>query len=594
MPEKLHWRLIIPLGLVIVASMSLLGILLARASLEDQTQILTERLAGEAALVAVNLRPLLSNQPAVDRLARDMGAAAAIRVTVIGLSGVVIGDSQEDPLAMENHLFRPEVQDALATGYGESRRLSATTDQETLYIAIPVRDEHGQPLALVRVSLPLAEVHALTNRSLAAAATGVGAALVIALAGSFIITRTVTRPVSELTRAVRQTASGDLGHTVGRYGSGEIRELAVAFNNMSLELGDVISRLSQNSETLSAILSHITDGVLLTDASGNVVLANRAAGAIFNFDEADAAGKSAVEVLRDHQAVELVRSCLITGRGKSLQFESALKHRFLYASVLPLPYGRTGGALLLLQDLTDILALQTMRRELIGNISHEFLTPLAGIAAIAETLRDGASADEAVEQDFLAKILAETERLAQMVRELGELARIEGAQPQLKIEDVDINRLVLETAAEIAPLAEKNGLKLSQRLAAGLPLLHADPDRLRHVLLNLMHNAVKFTPPGGEIIMGSRLQGGEVVITVADTGIGIAPEALPHVFERFYKADRSRSKGGSGLGLAIVKHTVQAHGGRVWVESVPGRGAAFSFSLPTAGKPSAEGVPAPE
>jgi two-component system phosphate regulon sensor histidine kinase PhoR len=359
---------------------------------------------------------------------------------------------------------------------------------------------------------------------------------------------------------------------------------------MSLKLGEVINRLSQNSETLSAILSHITDGVLLTDAAGNVVLSNQAAGAIFNFDENKATGKSAVEVLRDHQAVELVRSCLMTGQGKSLRFESALKQRLIYASVVPLPYGHSGGALLLLQDLTDILALQTMRKELIGNISHEFLTPLAGISAITETLRDGALADEAVAQNFLAKILLETERLAQMVRELGELARIEGAHPQLNMEMIDINRLVLETVEEIRPLAEKNQLKLSQHLAGGLPLLQADPDRLRHVLLNLMHNAVKFTPPGGEISIGSRQQRAEVVITVADTGIGIMPEALPRVFERFYKADRSRSKGGSGLGLAIVKHTVQAHGGRVWVESVPGRGATFSFSLP-ADKPAAGSGP---
>ncbi len=167
-----------------------------------------------------------------------------------------------------------------------------------------------------------------------------------------------------------------------------------------------------------------------------------------------------------------------------------------------------------------------------------------------------------------------------MVTELGELARVEGTHPQLKMELVDINHLVLETIDEITPLAEKNKIKLAHHLAGGLPYLQADPDRLRHVLLNLMHNAVKFTPAGGDIRLASRLENGAVVITVADTGIGITSEALPHVFERFYKADRSRSKGGSGLGLAIVKHTVQAHGGKVWVESTAGKGATFSFSLP--------------
>jgi two-component system phosphate regulon sensor histidine kinase PhoR len=580
MMNKLIWRLVLPLGLVIAISMTLLGVLLARAGTADQMGILRQRLTHEANMAGLVIEPLLGNPISTDRLAKEMGGAGGLRLTVVSVQGEVLGDSWEDPAGMENHLYRPEIQDALAGGYGESQRLSTTTDREMLFVAIRLDGDSGTPLALVRAGLPLSEVRALTNRSAAAAAAAVGGSIVLAVIGAWLIARSVTQPVSELTRAVKEVTGGRLGHTISPYGGGEIKELALAFNAMSQELAKVVGHITEEGQTTSAVLQRITDCVILTDHNGNVLLANRAAAGVFGFNDDQVNRRSAAELLRDHEAVNLIRSCLLTGREQSARFESLLRRRYLNAMALPISYGNSTGALLVLQDLTEIIELQSMRKELIANISHDFLTPLAGIRAVTETLQDGALSDPSAAHGFLDRIMVETGRLTQMVTELGELAHIEGGQPQLRMERMDLNRLTTETVEEMQPLAHKHQIILTAAPAEALPAVSGDAERLRHVLLNLLHNAVKFTPAGGKIQVSTSRQDGQVVVTVADTGAGIDPAALPHVFERFYKADHSRSKGGSGLGLAIVKHTVQAHGGRVWVESTPGEGATFSFSLP--------------
>jgi two-component system phosphate regulon sensor histidine kinase PhoR len=236
--------------------------------------------------------------------------------------------------------------------------------------------------------------------------------------------------------------------------------------------------------------------------------------------------------------------------------------------------------MLLIQDLTELRGLQTMRRELIGNISHEFRTPLAGLKAMVETLQDGALDDRTAAADFLSRIEAEVDRLTQMVDELTELSRIETGRADLKFEPVDINTLIEGAIAQLAAPADRQQLAFERKLADGLPPVPADRDRISQVLVNLIHNAVKFNRPGGSITITTRSAGDSVTVEVADTGAGIDQDDLPHIFERFYRADKSRSGRGSGMGLAIAKHIIEAHGGSIRAESVEGRGSIFTFSLP--------------
>ncbi|MEJ2047318.1 MAG: ATP-binding protein, partial [Dehalococcoidia bacterium] len=255
--------------------------------------------------------------------------------------------------------------------------------------------------------------------------------------------------------------------------------------------------------------------------------------------------------------------------------------RFLRIIALPLKTDRsTTGAWVLFQDLTELRSLQTMRRELVGNISHELRTPLSTIKAIVETLKDGAINDQEVAEGFLTSIDSEVDRMTQIVAELTELSRIETGKAEFNLEETNLNLLVKETMAQLSPYAERQGVAVATDLSDNLPPVTADRERIRQVVTNLLHNAIKFSHQGGRVVISTRQEGGYVSVSIADKGIGIAREDLPHVFERFYKADKSRSGGGTGLGLAIAKHVVQAHGGEISVQSEEGKGSVFSFTLP--------------
>lgn len=254
--------------------------------------------------------------------------------------------------------------------------------------------------------------------------------------------------------------------------------------------------------------------------------------------------------------------------------------------VVATPYlkGRQRGHVLILQDLTRLHQLQTVRQDFISNISHELRTPLASLRALVDTLADGALDDPPAAQRFLQRMAIEVDALAQMTEELFELARIESGQAPLRLRAMPAADVIGLGAERLRPQAERANLTLQIDLSGDLPEVVVDPDRVQQVVTNLLHNAIKFTPAGGTIRVSAcaEANAGEILVTVQDTGAGIAPDDLPRIFERFYKADRARSSGGAGLGLAIAKHIVQAHGGRIWVESTPGKGSTFCFSLPRA------------
>ena len=350
---------------------------------------------------------------------------------------------------------------------------------------------------------------------------------------------------------------------------------------MSDNLNTTVATISTERTRLANILASMADGVIMTDADGNVVLANRAAGKLFGFNPESDVNKPVIEVVHDHEIDEILKQCLKTGAEQTTQFESGIAKRFLRAIAVPFnQQDKLGGVLVLLQDLTELRNLQTMRRELIGNISHELRTPIAGIKAMVETLKDGAINDKEAAGDFLARIESEVDRLSQIVAELTQLSRIETGEAELKKEPVNLNNLVDEVVKELTPLAERQQIKLLKKLSPDLPSVMADKDRIHQTIINLVHNAIKFNKPAGEVTVATVYDDKSVTVSFTDTGIGISRDDLPHVFERFYKADKARSGGGSGLGLAIAKHTIQAHGGDIRVQSEEGKGSTFTFTLP--------------
>jgi len=575
--RSIQWRITVSFILVVLIIMGILGFYLVNSTRNSQLDSLRSQLENEARITAEACLPgfwgpdELSN---LDALAKKLGAEIETRVTIIDLDGTVLGDSEEDPSAMENHANRPEIVDALATGIGESTRYSTTLGQKMMYVAVPISHQ-DEILGVARVSLPLTAVENVVRQVTVSIIIAMAGATALVILAAWIIARITTRPIRKLTVASRRITSGELGQKITIEAKDEVGELAHAFNEMSAKTKELVEAISADRARLATILDNMADGVIMIDSEGNISLANRAAEKLFNIKEA--MNKPLIEAVRDHEVDELLKLCLKTTKTQAAQYESGTSKRYLRAIAIPIA---RSGVLLLFQDLTELRNLQTTRRELIGNISHEFRTPLAGIKAMVETLGGGAIDDKETAGDFLTRIDSEVDRLTQLVAELTELSRIETGKAELKKEPVNLNQLVDEVITQLSLQAERQKLSVVRDFAADLPAVPADKDRVRQVIANLVHNAIKFTRPGGRITIATRTLEGSVVVGIADTGVGIPKEDLARVFERFYKGDRTRAGEGTGMGLAIAKHVVEAHGGNIWVESEEVKGSTFSFSLP--------------
>lgn len=330
---------------------------------------------------------------------------------------------------------------------------------------------------------------------------------------------------------------------------------------------------------LSAVLGQMTDGVMIADDTGRVQLLNRAAEKLFKTTEADALGRSVVEIMRHHALVELWEETR-DGPAKTITMEMGAMHKFLQVVGIPLGEELPGRSMLLFQDLTQTHHLETVRRDFISNISHELRTPMAGLKAISETLLDGALEDPAAARNFVVRMDSEVDNLSQMVSQLLELSRIESGRSNFSFRRVEPWDLIRKPSERMVLQAERVGLTLSYDCPPDMPQVFADPERISQVFINLIHNAIKFTPNGGYIHVTAFQDGQMVVFKISDNGVGIPHKDLTRIFERFYKADRARSGGGTGLGLSICKHMVDAHGGKIWVESEENAGSSFFFSLP--------------
>jgi two-component system phosphate regulon sensor histidine kinase PhoR len=576
----IQWRITIPFIVLILVSMGILGAYLVNSTRNYQLDALRSQLKNEAVMAAeASLSGFLGQdkQSALNTLARTLGKDIETRITFVATDGTVLGDSQEDPASMENHADRPEIEEALSGGSGESTRFSTTLGLEMMYMAVTVSYQ-GEVLGIARVSLPLTEVESLTHRVTVIIATAMAATALLVILAAWIIARVTTRPIRQLTAASREIASGELGQKIYIASRDEVGELADAFNEMSLKLKELVDRISGDRARLAGILDNMADGVIVTDVDRKITLCNKAAEKLFSVSQA--VGRPLIQVIRDHEIDELVKSNLETGEEGDIRYESGTSKKYIRAIAISINKQKPEGVLILFQDLTDIRNLQTTRRELIGNISHEFRTPLAGIKAMVETLRGGAIGDEAAAADFLARIDEEVDRLTQLVAELTELSRIETGKAELKLDTVDLNTLIVEVVNQLSPQTERQRLTVKTELASDLPAVRADAGRVKQVIVNLAHNAIKFTPEGGNITISSRYDDKDVTVAVTDDGIGISRSDLPHIFERFYKADRARSSGGTGMGLAIAKHVVEAHGGSIRAQSREGQGSTLSFSLP--------------
>jgi len=354
----------------------------------------------------------------------------------------------------------------------------------------------------------------------------------------------------------------------------ELGQLASLRNTQHAILRAQLATSQSEHAKLSAILDQLTDGVLIADADGRVQFANPAAEKLFG---SPLAGRSVAEAIRHHSLVDAWRRCQQTTQLQSESVELPASRQFL--QLIAIPDTHAGGSLLLIQDLTRVRRLETVRRDFISNLSHELRTPLASLKALTETLQDGALADLEAGPRFLGRIHTEVDALTQMAQELLDLSKIESGQIALVLRKVDPLAVLKSAADRMRLQAERAGVNLTVETATP-PNVQADAARLEGVLVNLIHNAVKFTRRGGSVTLSANADGESVVFAVRDSGAGIPSDDLPRIFERFYRVDKSRAGSGTGLGLSIAKHIVEAHGGRIWAQSREGQGSVFCFSIP--------------
>jgi two-component system phosphate regulon sensor histidine kinase PhoR len=524
-------------------------------------------------------------------------AASGARVTLIAESGLVLADSEADPRTMENHATRPEIREAFTAGEGRSIRHSVTLNKDLLYLA-ERQELPGGPPVVLRFALPVAGVDELLGEFRRQLGVASIVLLIVTGAASLGVSRHFSKRVERLKNFSGLVAAGDFQPIAAERAGDALEELALSLNDTAARLGSTIRTLKDERNLSAAILGSMVEGVAVVNAAERLVFANPAFAEILDLDVPPKPGSGLLEVVRQTELIEGVRHVLHGEPAVHAEIVTGtLKQRHFASTVTSVRAEEAIGAVVVLHDITGLRRLERVRRDFVANVSHELKTPLTAIQGFAETLLGGAMDDLENRRRFVEIILDHAQRLALLTDDLLELSQIEADRLELEIRPLRISEVVescLETSRVMA--AEKN-IEMRFEAPRPLPEIAADRRRIAEVLQNLLDNAVQYTQPGGRVTVKAESASGTVVLTVADTGIGIPEADQPRIFERFYRVDRARSReaGGTGLGLAIAKHLVEAHGGRMWVESEVGRGSQFHFAVPifkaeTPAAPSTDGA----
>jgi two-component system phosphate regulon sensor histidine kinase PhoR len=544
----------------------------SRANLASQTQL--------ARLLVMGDKQVTSPQ----KLAESMGTVIKARVTLIAPDGTVVGDSdvgQARLTQLENHLQRPEVQEALKNGSGNAQRYSDTLRISMLYSAMTYGS--GKTDGVIRLAMPLEYLASAryTLHGLVGGATMV--TILIALLFSYLLSNLTSKPLRDMADAAARIGYGGSKGKIPVLSKDEIGMLASVLNDMSERIEDQVQRLSAEKQRLDTILRSMGEGVMVTEPGGVITLVNPAFRRLFSI-AGDVEGKKLVEISRHPDLLEAFND-LAKPEVDELVREISIQPNDITLLTHWVPLNVDGvrkGIVAVFHDISDLKRAENMRRDFVANVSHELRTPVTIIKGYAETLLDGAmKSDPERAVRFVEIISNHSDRLANLVNDILTLSSLESKEALLELNPIDVSGTIVKACMLLQERAvQKNISIINESIDGVLPRVMADQGRLEQVMVNLLENAIKYTPDGGTIRLFAEDSGEFVRVSVADTGIGIPFKDLPRIFERFYRVDeaRTREQGGTGLGLAIVKHIVQLQGGTVSVTSEPGQGSIFSFT----------------
>lgn len=534
-----------------------------------------------AAQLAVQREPFAEGTADTERFAQDFGRATGVRLTLVRDDGLVLGESQvaQSHLAeIENHRERPEVLAALGQGRGLARRYSATLKTDMLYVAVPFQKPGLRGVA--RVAMPLSEVDALVWRLRGALVAGAIVALALSMLASGVSARYVARSVRDMFVLARTVARRSPLGAERVSDGGDIDGLVGSINTMAREFEETVVALGRERDRFGAVLEGMSEAVVALDRGGRITLSNQAAAQMLGWTDTPV-GTTLLETIRQPALHDLAMQAS-GGEASSDEVEVALRSGARLLARAARLSSTEGGAVLVMRDVTALRRLENTRRDFVANVSHELRTPVSTIRATAETLLSGALDDPEHATKFLQALVRNAERLSRIISDLLDLSRIEAGEYKTELQAVGVRTAMHRVVETVEGLARQKGIGIASDIPEGMQVV-ADEQALEHVLLNLLDNAVKYTPAGGHVVVAARRQGaGQVRLEVRDDGPGIDPKYRARVFERFYRLDpgRSRDLGGTGLGLSIVRNLMTLMHGTVGVEGAEPRGTVFWIVLP--------------
>jgi two-component system phosphate regulon sensor histidine kinase PhoR len=590
--SRFLWRLYVGYVVVIVLTTGIIGVSVGRRIEHNTLEHIRDSLHSQAVLLRDLAVPYIEGPIDTDfqRRVKLLGARTSTRFTVIRADGMVIADSEKDPAVMDDHGKRPEVMAALAKGMGVSERFSRTVGEHFMYLALPI-ESGNHPIGFVRTSIPLTAVHSEVSEARRVVLIAAVGAAVFALMIGFYVARRVTKPIANMTAVANAIAAGDYGRRIGVSRPDEIGSLARALNSMTYQLHEQIDTITNDRNEMAAILSGMVEGVIAIDHEERVVHINDAAGTILGVAREDCVGKRIWEATRTREVHEALSRAMrdrhvTVSEARLARPDEPNGERVIQLIATPLVGGDDdlGGALVVLHDVSELRQLERVRRDFIANISHELKTPLAAIRGLVETLIDDKEMDPGTHERFLQKVRTQSTRLTTLVSDLLTISRLEAEDSTKNFHTIDMREPLSDSLRAILPVADSKRLSVEHTMPDTPVEVMGDGEALRELVDNLVGNAVKYTPSGGNIHVTLQVLDGLAVLDVEDNGIGIAPADQGRVFERFYRVDKARSRelGGTGLGLSIVKHVALSHGGNVSLRSALGTGSTFRVQIPLA------------
>lgn len=577
-------RLIFPIAIVTLIVIASLGAIIGPVFKEFYLERMYDRVEKEAKAVAFFIEEdVLTETETLTLKLNQLSDRLDIRITLIQLDGTVLVETHSDPLAMENHLYRPEIQQLIADGKGQEIRYSTTLDAELLYHAVPLVQE-GQTTAYLRVGLPIEQLNTVYHNIWIIIFISFFIAFLIIVMLATKLTNQLITPIEDARNVANQLAKGNFSARTYEGVNLEVGELNRSINLLAENLEQITKTYEVQQDRLETLIENMGSGLLLINTKGDITLVNRSCKDIFQEDTDQWLNNLYYHVIKHKEIIKFIQEILLTEKRQrrqlSIPMAIEMRHVDVYGAPILGSDDNLNGVVLVFHDITELKKLEQARKDFVANVSHELKTPVTSLKGFTETLLAGAMEDRALREKFITIIANESERLESLIYDLLELSKIEGSKSLLTMQEIDLAQLIDEVLPIFSEKTDAKGIKLKKKIT-GESTISADPHRLKQIVINLINNAIMYTPENGEVTVRVREQTETVVLEVQDTGIGISKKEIPRIFERFYRVDRARSRnsGGTGLGLAIVKHLVEAHKAKMSVESDVGKGTTFRIAF---------------